>query len=62
VASYTLCPTCGEQVSPDEPGVVEAVEMVDVGGYGSTSDEAEGQKALFHGGCFPKGSPKWRRL
>lgn len=58
----TLCPTCGEAIEPDEPDVIEAVEIVSVPGSGAPGDVAEGMKAVFHESCFPEGDPNYRRL
>jgi hypothetical protein len=43
----TICPTRGEGIESDEPGVVKAVEIVPVPGFGAPGDTAEGMKALF---------------
>jgi predicted nucleic acid-binding Zn ribbon protein len=59
----TICPICGVAIEPDEPDVVEAVEIVPVSGFGEGGgDVADGMRAVFHERCFPEGDPSYRRL
>jgi hypothetical protein len=58
----TIYPTCGQAIEPDEPDVVEAVEIRPMPGFGARGDTAEGMKYAFHESCFPEGDPNYRRL
>jgi hypothetical protein len=55
------CPTCQGPVDPDAPDTVEGIEQHDVPGFGQAHDYVDGLHAFFHSGCFPDGSPDWRR-
>jgi len=61
---HTICPTCREAIDPDGPGVVVAVEQVDVTGQMVVAgrETADGMKAAFHEGCFDPADPRYRRL
>jgi hypothetical protein len=56
---YTLCGTCGEEVSADDPDVVRAFVQVPVPAMGTGTQRADGLGVLFHRGCFP-GGPSYR--
>lgn len=57
------CPACGEEIQPDDPGVLRAVEVVPVPDTGEgDGDVADGFEALFHVECFGGGVQGFRRL
>jgi hypothetical protein len=55
------CPTCGRPMDPDDPTKVEGIEQQDHPGFGQAHDYVDGFHYDFHAGCFPQGSPAWRR-
>ena len=54
-----ICESCRQIVAPDDPGVVRAVEQVDVSGSGKR-EVIDGLGVYFHEGCFPFGDPAYR--
>ncbi len=56
-----ICETCREQIDPDAPDTVRAVEMVKTVAFGPTVEWLEGAGVLFHERCFPAGSELYRR-
>jgi hypothetical protein len=56
-----LCEECGQEVDPEHPNVVHALQICQAGGYGATRHELEGVVALFHDRCFDEGDPRYRR-
>jgi hypothetical protein len=61
--TFTTCPGCGQRVDPDDPANLRAVELVDVGTFGTpadNNDKAEGMGAAFHPACFNPSDLRWR--
>jgi hypothetical protein len=58
---YNICEGCRERIDPDAPNTVAAVEMVRTEAMGPTVEYLEGMRVLFHEGCYPEGSPNYRR-
>lgn len=58
---FTVCPGCGEPISPEEHGVIEAVEVVATPTFGSPDETVDGMRALFHPACFAETDPGYRR-
>ena len=57
---FHFCETCREQVVPDAPDTVRAVEMRKVVTM-ATVEYVEGLGVFFHEGCYPNGSPLYNR-
>lgn len=57
----TVCPACGAEVDPKAPETIRAFEVHDLPGFGQAHDYVDGMRAAFHPGCYPKGSPRYRR-
>jgi hypothetical protein len=57
--TYTVCETCGEVVSADDPDVVRAFQQVPVPAMGTGMQTADGIAVLFHRSCVP-GGPHYR--
>jgi hypothetical protein len=51
---YTLCPYCNRRVDPDEPGVIYAVEQVEVVTMGPNRTNVDGIGGFFHPECSPE--------
>jgi hypothetical protein len=58
---YNICEGCRERIDPDAPDTVAAVEMTRIVTMGPTIEYVEGMGTLFHEGCYPEGSPRYRR-
>jgi hypothetical protein len=48
--TYTLCPTCGQRVEPDEPGVHYGRELRRIDTFGGT-EYLDGIGGFFHARC-----------
>jgi hypothetical protein len=58
---FSVCGGCGEEIDPEAPDTIKAVELVPVPAFGAPNDVAEGLGALFHEDCFP-GLPRYKRV
>jgi hypothetical protein len=58
---FQICESCRQEVKPGDPGVVEAATILTAETFGG-SQRIEGLHVFFHEGCFPTGSPNYRRL
>jgi hypothetical protein len=56
-----ICETCCEEIDPDAPDTVRAVEMVKTVAMGPTVEWHAGKGVLFHEHYFPTGSTQYRR-
>ena len=59
--TFDICETCRERVEPSDPDVLYAVELKEVGGFGTGREYAEGLGVYFHEWCYPEGSRLYRR-
>jgi hypothetical protein len=50
-----ICPTCGEPVDPEAPGVVKAVPAMHLETIGMR-EWIDGMGVYFHDDCYPYGS------
>jgi hypothetical protein len=58
---FHICESCRERIDPNAPDTVAANEMTRVETFGSTGEYLEGIGVFFHEGCYPEGSPAYRR-
>jgi hypothetical protein len=56
-----ICESCREEIDPDAPDTVRAVELKKTVTMGPTVEYLEGMGVLFHEDCFPTGSSLYRR-
>ena len=54
--TFCICELCREKVDPADPGVVRAVEMIEVIGLGPTPSRITGLSVYFHRDHYPSGS------
>jgi hypothetical protein len=54
--TFCICELCREKVDPDDPGVVRAVEMIEVVTMGPTYSRIPGLPVYFHREHYPSGS------
>jgi hypothetical protein len=59
--TFYVCETCREQIDPNAPDTVRAVEMVKTETMGPTVEYIEGLVVFFHEACYPTGSPLYSR-
>jgi hypothetical protein len=52
--THTLCPYCNRRVDPNEPGVIYAVEQVEMLTMGPTRTNVDGMGGFFHPECPPE--------
>lgn len=60
--AYYVCERCGNPIEPDAADTVRAVRMVRTVAMEPTIEYTEGLPVLFHAGCYPDGSPDYRRV
>jgi hypothetical protein len=58
---FTICEGCRQQIDPDAPDTVKAVELVPAPTFGNSHDVLEGFGVLFHEVCFV-GEPLYKRV
>jgi hypothetical protein len=54
--TFCICEVCREKVDPADPGVVRAVEVIDVLMLGQDSERVRGLTVFFHREHYPSGS------
>jgi len=56
VDTFCICELCRQKVDPADPGVVRAVEVLEVLMVGSTSQRLPGLTVFFHREHYPSDS------
>lgn len=54
--TFCICESCREKVDPADPGVVRAVEMIEVVTFGLTHERVPGLTVFFHREHYPSDS------
>ncbi len=55
------CPSCGQEVDPEDPDTIQAYEQAATPTFGEPDDRRDGMRAAFHPGCWIDGDPNYRR-
>jgi hypothetical protein len=57
-----ICPSCRQQVDPEDDNVLRAVELLTVGRtFDAPEEQLEGFGVYFHVACYPGDSKSYRR-
>jgi hypothetical protein len=54
--TFCICEVCREKVDPADPGVVRAVEVIELQMFGPTNERLRGLTVFFHREHYPSGS------
>ena len=54
--TFCICEVCREKVDPADPGIVRAVEVIDVLMLGQDNERVQGLTVFFHREHYPSGS------
>jgi hypothetical protein len=54
--TFCICELCREKVDPADPGIVRAIELIEVVGIGPTHQQLPGLTVFFHREHYPSGS------
>jgi hypothetical protein len=57
--TFRTCETCGRPAAVGDAGVIEAVERVRTDSMDGT-EYIDGYEVLFHRGCYPSGTRRYR--
>jgi hypothetical protein len=57
--TFCICEVCREKVDPADPGVLRAVEVIEVPTLGATDQRIRGLTVFFHREHYPSDSDEY---